>query len=457
MKVLKFGGSSQCLTGYNKIIQIINNALKSNEQIVIVLSAISGVTSLLEKFLETKDRKYIIEVLRKNNLFVQELNKEFKKEIDICDLYDALSDSASQYIEMKIPDIQSEHVQRIEPKVIQSEHVQRIEPLVIHLKSKIIGWGEVLSTHIFYQLTKDISSKISLGDSYKIICSRMEITTLNPCVEFYCSDVIFKLMDKDNTNILITQGFIASTPSGKPIILGRGGSDTTGALIANTLNASEYQVWSDVDGIYSADPRLISEANLMTEVNYNIVQEMAGMGAKVMHPYSILPCQEKNIPIKLFNTFSNTDKYGTMISTTDKTVYCVTAQKNITLFKITSLSMWDSYGFVYDIFKMFSDKKVNVNIISTSQFSISTTTDEKELSILKELSDELEKKYQVEMNHGYSVVSLVSDNLMHYLDKVIVKDSFELIHYSSNNLTISYVVKSDKVDDMIKFIHKSIC
>ena len=146
-----------------------------------------------------------------------------------------------------------------------------------------------------------------------------------------------------------------------------------------------------------------------------------------------------------------------MISTTDKTVYCVTAQKNITLFKITSLSMWDSYGFVYDIFKMFSDKKVNVNIISTSQFSISTTTDEKELSILKELSDELEKKYQVEMNHGYSVVSLVSDNLMHYLDKVIVKDSFELIHYSSNNLTISYVVKSDKVDDMIKFIHKSIC
>ena len=429
MKVLKFGGTSQCLIGYKKLIHIINNALRDDEKLVIVLSALSGITTLLEKFLETKDRKYIIEVLRKNNLFVQELNKEFNTAIDICDLYDSLSDSASQYIELS-------------------------KKSDMHIKSRIIGWGEVLSTNIFYQLTKHITSEIMLGDSYKYICSKQEITNLSPCAEFYCSDTIIDYIDK--ANILITQGFIASTPSGKPIILGRGGSDTTGALIANTLNATEYQVWSDVDGIYSADPRLIANAKLMAEVNYILVQEMAGMGAKVMHPYSILPCKEKNIPIKLFNTFSKNDICGTMITTTDKSVYCVTAQKNITLFKITSLSMWDSYGFVYDIFKIFSDKKVNVNIISTSQFSISTTTDEKNIEILKELAKDLEKKYQVEMMHDYCVVSLVSNNLMYYLDKVKITDGFELIHYSSNNLTISYVVKCDRVDKMIKFIHEAI-
>ena len=300
-------------------------------------------------------------------------------------------------------------------------------------------------------MAKSKYDKIVLGDSYNFIKSRKETCKLYSSLEFYCSDLINDWL-KEN-DVIITQGFIASTPSNKTIILGRGGSDTTGALIANTINATEYQVWTDVNGIYTADPRIVKDAVLMKEVKYEIVQEMTGMGAKVMHPYSILPCQQKNIPIKIFNTFSQNITDNTIICNSNDKVYCVTSQKNVTLFKITSFNMWDGYGFVYDIFKRFSDKKVNVNIITTSQFSISTTTDESDMNILNELYEDLTEKYHVEMSNN-SIVSLVTNNLHEYDGKIkLNKVNYQLVHYSPNNMTVSYVVESNITDHVIEHIH----
>jgi len=427
MKVIKFGGTSQSVIGYKKLVSIINQTILTDEKLVIVLSAVSGVTNLLEKFLETKEMKYIEEVILKNLKFVEELNKEFPlNEVSIDYIIPVLLGFVLDY---------------------ESEND-------VYLKAKIIGFGEVLSTNILYQLVRSFSDKIILGNSYEYIKSYKETSKLYPCVEFYCSDKILQYLN--NNQILITQGFIASSPSSKTIILGRGGSDTTGALIANKLEASEYQVWTDVDGIFSADPRLIKNAELMDQVNYEIIQEMAGMGAKVMHPYSILPCKQKNIPIKLFNTFSNNEK-NTIINNSNEKVFCVTSQKHVTLFKISSLCMWDGYGFVYDIFRIFSDKKININIITTSQFSISTTTDEKDINILKEVFEDLSEKYQVEMIHNNCIVSLVSNNLIELDTKIkLNRNHYELIHYSPNDLTINYVVSYEICDDIIRDLHESI-
>ena len=422
MKVIKFGGTSQSVIGYRKLINIIAQSIKDNEKIVIVLSAVSGVTNILEKYLETKERIHIDNVIKKNSNFINELNDEYVSNININALESQLYCLADEYI-------------------ISND---------VHLKAKIIGYGEILSTNIFYQLVRKMYGKICLGDSYNFIKSRKETCKLYPCLEFYCSDLINDFLKV--SDIIITQGFIASTPSNKSIILGRGGSDTTGALIANAVNATEYQVWTDVNGIYTADPRIVKDAVLMKEVKYEIVQEMAGMGAKVMHPYSILPCQQKNIPIKIFNTFSE-NLENTIICNSDNKVYCVTSQKNITLFKITSMCMWDGYGFVYDIFKRFSDKKVNVNIITTSQFSISTTTDETDTNILNELYEDLSEKYQVEMTPN-SIVSLVSNNLFIYDEQIkLNKINYQLVHYSPNNMTVSYVVESNITDHVIQHIH----
>jgi aspartate kinase len=116
--------------------------------------------------------------------------------------------------------------------------------------------------------------------------------------------------------------------------------------------------------------------------------------------------------------------------------------------------MWNSYGFVYDIFKIFSDKKVNVNIITTSQFTISTTTDEKDIEILNDLYEDLKESYEVEMIKGRSIVSIVSNKLNDIINKInITEFEKDIIHFSSNNLTISFVIDETKTEEIIKLLH----
>jgi len=429
MKVIKFGGTSQSIIGYSRLINIICNTLTTNEKLIIVLSAVSGITNLLEKFVNTYNVDHIQQIIKKNQNFIDDLNLKHNTNINLDDIFNELVNISDQYL------------------LNRSNYI----------KATIIGYGEVISTNIFYHLAISIipTNYIKLLSSYDFIFSKDESTKLYPSSEFICSDSIFKLLE--NNQIFITQGFIASTPSKNNILLGRGGSDTTGALIANTVNASEYEVWTDVDGIYSADPRIITDAILIKEINYDVIQEMAGMGAKVMHPYSILPCQQKNIPIIIKNTFIISDKC-TYIKNSNESVFSVASQKNVTLFKITSLNMWNSYGFVYDIFKIFSDKKVNVNIITTSQFCISTTTDEKDINILNELCEDLKKSYQVEMILERSVVSIISNKLNDIINKIdITEFKKDIIHFSSNNLTISFVIDENKTEDIIKLLHNKCC
>lgn len=428
MKVLKFGGTSQSIQGYKIIQNIIRETLQTKDKLIIVLSALSGTTNLLEKYVQTKEYKYINDVIIKHNEFVLSLNESFNTHIDIKSVLNRLYKLCDEY------NLDEDHT--------------------VHLKARIIGFGEVLSTNILYELVHKISEEIDILNSYMFIHSKKETSKLYPSVEFYCCDLIKDVVKEKQ--IFITQGFIATTPNQNFILLGRGGSDTTGALIANTLNANEYQVWTDVDGIYTADPRIVIEARKMNKIGYEYVQEMAGMGAKVMHPYSIMPCAQKNIPIIIKNTFNETNE-GTIINNSKENINGVASQKNITLFKITSLHMWNGSGFVYDIFKKFSDKKVNVGIITTSQFSISATTDEKDTNILQELLEDLSETYEVEMKQKQSIVSIISSSLKDVIDKINLNEfEKEIIHFSSNNMTVSFVLDEKQSDDIVRMLHSKV-
>jgi aspartate kinase len=454
MKVIKFGGTSQSIEGYALLINIIKRALEKDNKLVIVLSAVSGVTNLLEKYIQTKFYAHVHDIINKNKDFVDKLNEHFNISINIDSVFKDFFKLVDQYYS-QVQDIQYIYTSLSYNGDSSEEYDESIynkKSDLVHLKAALLGYGEILSTNIFYALVSKIlqTNKIQLLNSYDFIKSSKETTKLYPSVEFSCSPKILEIME--NSQIFVTQGFIASTPSNKKIILGRGGSDTTGALIANTINATEYEVWTDVDGIYTADPRVVKDAKIMKSIKYELVQEMAGMGAKVMHPYSIIPCSLKNIPIKILNTFNPGE--GTLISNSDNEIFSVASQKNITLFKITSLNMWDSYGFVYDIFKRFSENKVNVNIITTSQFSISTTTDEKDETILKSLLDDLLKDYEVEVSYNRAIVSLVSNNLDSILKKFNLTDiKKEITHFSSNNLTVSFVVDDRDCLENVKILH----
>ena len=416
--VYKLGGTSQCKTGYYRLKSQLKDNIQKYKKSFVILSAVSGVTNNLVKFTETKDNTYIDKVF--------ELNYNLIKELD-------LDDTLFNNVKNKLLNL-------------CSNFIKSYDMTDIYEKSEIIGFGEVFSTNIFYHyIDADYDLKfrdIILCDSYDYIKSRKEIYRCDSTTEFYFDP---DTLDVSYSDIYIFQGFIGLTPLGKKVLLGRGGSDTTGALIANTLNAKFYEVWTDVDGIYTADPRIFP-ATLVDKIDYELIQELASMGAKVMHPLSIKPCADSNIPIYVKNTF-NPKSNGTEITSlnkctnNDKIFYAL--QKNETLFKIKSLDMWNSVGFLNDIFRKFSENKININIVTTSQFSISATTSEQNKYKLLEIKEILSEKYDVIMLSECTVLSIVSRNIKNIIKNInLDKINTEIIHISDNNMTINLVINN---------------
>lgn len=452
--VIKLGGTSQCPTGYNNLIDIIKKKAE-NEKIVIVLSALSGTTNMLEKFIHSLQKHIYLnnddvnidnkltdaiieEIIKKHLSFVKELGLE-----SLSKHFNKIIENFSQFVYEDI---------------YQKDNLMSLENN-IYIQSKVIGFGERLSTHILMDyLTKNLNTKIKLLNSYDFIKSKKETFKLYPQSEFYCDYdnlIVNVLADCD---IYIAQGFIASTPSDNTILLGRGGSDTTGALISNALNASKYIVYTDVDGIYTTDPKLCKSAHVIKEIDYQLVQELAAMGAKVMHPSSILPCMEKNIPIYIKNTFNNKPEAYTIIKHNKSTpTSAIALQKDIKLIKITSENMWNNYGFVFDIFRRFSERRIDVNIISTSQFTISTTIEEKNKILIKDLIQDLEEKYTVELIENCSIVSIVTNTIPEiykHIDFSII--DHHLLSIGATNNSISFVIDNTNISDTIDKLHKII-
>lgn len=422
--VYKLGGTSQCVEGYTNLHKVIKEQ-NTDTKIIIVLSAISGVTNLLIKFTETKDIENVDKAISKSIELFDKIIDDYLQEKELEDffqnslknmkeVYDMLEFEAKTYI--KLSDITD-----------------------IYSKSKIIGYGEIISTNLLSIFLKKFNVSNNLLNSYEYIKSKKEIYQCTTQSEFYALPIDFNSYPE--TNIFILQGYIGSTPSSKQVLLGRGGSDTTGALVAKANKASKYEVWTDVNGIYTSDPRIFPNASIVDKIDYGICQELSAMGAKVMHPLSIKPCADSLIPIYIRNTF--TLDIGTCICENDKQdeiFYAI--QSSQTLFKIRSMNMWNSSGFVSSIFRKFSEKGINIDIVSTSQFSITTTTTETNQYKLMEIRDELAEIYEVEMLFDCVILSIVKKNIKNFLNKLNYSNiPSEMIHVSDNNLTLNIVLK----------------
>jgi diaminopimelate decarboxylase/aspartate kinase len=422
--ILKFGGSSISKIGFSSIMRRINELLKNNtnRKIVIVLSAMKNTTNLLLKG-NIKDALDInIELAKRLNLNESVINKLIK---------------------------------------ISSNHKNMRESVSI---------GELLSTTIFYEFVKHKNNallNVELLDSKYFIKSLGEYENTEDIYlssEYYADYQKFSDLLSEK-NVYICQGFIGSTLNNNEVcLIGRGGSDTTASLIANMLDAESIEIWTDVNGMYTADPNKIKNSKIINKIGYDEAQELAAMGAKVLHPYCIIPCKSKNIPMFIRNTYDFDALNYTKIfnkKNTNKEIYAITDQNNITVFNIESINMWNNYGFVYDIFKKFSKLGIDVNIITTSQFTISTTTDCQNKKLLNKVCELLKKNYKVEMITDCSIISIVGDSIknqdgIYEAMNIIKKYDIHIIHHSANDLTISYVVNnSDSLDILIK-LHQNL-
>jgi aspartate kinase len=438
--VLKFGGSSQCYTGINVILNKIKKYTDNNNKIFLVVSAVGKTTNNLYEIVN--GNMYAYDIIYDTHIkYCKSINVDFDC---ITELLDELKTDMTEYHGKPFINITQK-------------------------KLKIISYGEILASTIVHKFLRNNFIDNKFINAHLFMKNRGSINdiddfTLNTKGEFYCIEKLVNKLIEEN-DVVITQGFIASTSDNGYCVLTRSGSNTSASLIANAINASRLEIWTDVNGLYTADPRKIKNAKMIPYIRYAACQEAAAMGSQIIHPFSIKPCEAKNIPIHIRNTFNSDLNEYTVINGHEMikdtyNVHLISYQKDVTVFKIESFDMWEAHGIVYDIFSVFKDEKIDINIITTSQFSVAITTNEKSIEKLERVRFELKKKYDISMITNCGIVSIIADDISHniYVQNVhsVISESDEPIyitHYGANNLTLSFVINDSYADRLTTKLH----
>lgn len=271
--------------------------------------------------------------------------------------------------------------------------------------------------------------------------------------------------DAQPAPMLVTQGFIARHDDGGTAILGRGGSDTSAAYFGALLGASRVEIWTDVPGMFSANPREVPDARLLTRLDYAEAQEIATTGAKVLHPRSIAPCRDGGVPITILDT-ERPDLPGTRIDASAATVPGVKAisrRNGIVLVSMESIGMWQQVGFLADVFERFKRNGLSVDLIGSSETNVTVSLDPSEnlvtTNVLETLSADLAEVCRVKVIAPCAAITLVGRgmrSLLHKLSDVWAtfgQERVHLISQSSNDLNLTFVVDEADADGMLPQLH----
>lgn len=261
--------------------------------------------------------------------------------------------------------------------------------------------------------------------------------------------------------IPIVTGFISKDKKGDITTLGRGGSDLTATIIGSAMKADEIQTWKDVDGIMTSDPRLCSAARTVPEVTYEEAQELAMFGAQVLHPRSMVPCLKAGVPVRVKNSY-NIQSPGSIIvqkhSEAVPKVCAITAVKGVTLIDITSAGMLGAAGFLAHIFNQFLKWNVSIDVIATSEVSVSLTVNTK--ADLSGLLEDLRRVAQVQARPGKAIVTVICDatKSADVLSTGLValaaaKINPQMISQAASKVNISMIVDDAQRDDAVKALH----
>ena len=218
----------------------------------------------------------------------------------------------------------------------------------------------------------------------------------------------------DGGRVAVLGGFVGATLAGHTTTLGRGGSDYSGALVGAGVDAAEIQIWTDVDGMLSADPRVIKNAKLVDHLSFAEAAELAYFGAKVLHPSTILPAVERNIPVRILNSWKPSAA-GTLItgpgSSTRAGLTGLASKRDVTVIDITSTRMLEAYGFLRRVFEVFERFRTAVDMVTTSEVSVSVTVDD--VRHLDEIEEALSEFAAVSVERNMSLLCAVGDVLQH--------------------------------------------
>ncbi len=329
------------------------------------------------------------------------------------------------------------------------------------LKDAVVSYGEQLSSRLLAEVLKAKGVNARQTDSRRLIVTDDEYGAAQPIW-----DETEKLVQLElepliaASEIPVMGGFIAASRAGETTTLGRGGSDYSAALVAAALRARELQIWTDVTGVMTCDPRICSEAATIPVLSYEEAAELAYFGAKVLHPKTIKPAVDHHIPVRVCNTFEP-DKIGTMVLSesgeTRNKIKSIAHKKDITILRITSARMLGSYGFMSALFQVFDRYRTVIDVISTSEVSVALTLDNTDS--LEQIVTELERLGDVEVEKGYAVICVVgeglraSTGLASKIFSTIEDTNIALVSHGASSVNLTFVVKEDVVVNVIRKLH----
>ena len=324
-------------------------------------------------------------------------------------------------------------------------------------RAYLLAHGELLATTVIYAMAR------SRGVTCKLLDSRELIKTDSQPLkaEIYWEKTekqIKKQIDLAAKALYIAQGFIASSQEGRTTTLGRGGSDYSAALIGAALSVDKIEIWTDVDGIMTADPRIVRGATPINGLSYSEAAELAYFGATVIHPSTMVPAIRHGIPLIVRNTNNPTHK-GTRIArqTKQSGVRAIATKSDVTVINIQSYRMLNAYGFLDKIFTAFADYQTAVDIIATSEVSVSLTIDDSHNVPL--ITDRLAQFAKVEVRDGQSIVSVVAHGL--WKDARVVSRVFgaldaipiQLVTLGGSDTNLSMVMDRRYAERAVKALH----
>ena len=329
------------------------------------------------------------------------------------------------------------------------------------LKDAIVSYGEQLSSRLLAEVLKAKGVKARQVDARRLIVTDDEYGAAQPIW-----DETEKLIQLElgpiiaDAEVPIMGGFIAANRGGETTTLGRGGSDYSAAMVAAALRAGELQIWTDVTGVMTCDPRICGEARTIPVLSYEEAAELAYFGAKVLHPKTIKPAVDHAIPVRVCNTFEP-DAIGTMVladsAVVPNKIKSIAHKKNITILRITSARMLGSYGFMSALFQVFERFRTVIDVISTSEVSVALTLDN--TAELDKIVTELQRLGDVEVESGYAVVCVVgeglraSTGLASQVFSTIEDVNVALISHGASSVNLTFVIKEENAADVIKKLH----
>lgn len=330
------------------------------------------------------------------------------------------------------------------------------------LKDAIVSYGEQLSSRLLAEVLKAKGVAARQLDSRRLIVTDDEFGAAQPIWDETRELVRLEIEPLIAAGeVPVIGGFIAGNRAGETTTLGRGGSDYSASLVAAALEARELQIWTDVTGVMTCDPRICSDARTIPVLSYEEAAELAYFGAKVLHPKTIKPAVDHHIPVRVCNTFQPED-IGTMVladsGEAPNKIKSIASKKNITILRITSARMLGAYGFMSAVFQVFDRHRTVIDVISTSEVSVALTLDDHE-SVEKVVED-LRRLGDVEVETGYAVICVVGEGLRAStgmaakIFSAISDVNIALVSHGASGVNLTFVVKEELAPDVIKKLHQ---